>query len=91
MSDTPETEDEIRMPTMPAEYMGEAEIVDASFAKRLERERNEAKSALAEIYDAMIRYEGDVDGEAPSSHHRMMNRVRDILFKDNDQIQPANK
>jgi len=38
-----------------------------------------ARSALAELYEAMIRYEGDVDGEAPSEHHRMMDRVRAAL------------
>lgn len=33
---------------MPAEYMGEPEIVDASFAKKLERERNEARNLAEE-------------------------------------------
>jgi hypothetical protein len=40
---------------------------------------DEAHSALRELHDAMVRYEADVDGEAPSEHHRMMRRVRNVL------------
>lgn len=58
-------------------------VVCADFARRMERERNEAKEALAELYAAMVRYEVDVDGEAPPEHHRMMDRVRGILFPEN--------
>jgi hypothetical protein len=44
MSDTPETDDEIRTPEMLPGYLGEREMVDASFARRLERERDEARN-----------------------------------------------
>jgi hypothetical protein len=46
MSDTPRTDDEIRTPDMLPEYCGEAEIVDASFARQLERELNEARAKI---------------------------------------------
>jgi len=51
--------------------------------RRFERERDEALAALRELFEAMLRYEGDVDGEAPSEHTRMMDRCREILFPDN--------
>jgi hypothetical protein len=37
---------------------------------------------IAELYDAMVRYEGDVDGDATPEHHRMMERVRSVLKKE---------
>lgn len=40
---------------------------------------HELESALTELYQAMLRYEADVDGEAPSEHHRMMDRVKNVL------------
>ena len=35
--------------------------------------------SLAELHAALVRYEGDVDGEAPSEHRRMMDRAATIL------------
>jgi hypothetical protein len=46
---------------------------------RLEQQRDRLVEALDELYDAMVRYEGNNDGEAPSEHHRMMRRVRKAL------------
>lgn len=40
---------------------------------------NAVMESLAELHAAMIRYEGDVDGESPSEHRRMMDRVATIL------------
>jgi hypothetical protein len=37
------------------------------------------REALKELFDAMVRYEGDVDGDVPSHHGRMMDRVRAAL------------
>lgn len=60
MSDTPETDDEIRTPRFDFEYMGEPECVDASFARKLERERDEARSVAAVMRDkAAGREKGD--------------------------------
>ncbi len=53
MSDTPETDDEIRTPEMLPGYLGEREMVDASFARRLERERDEARR-LAEGFEQAL-------------------------------------
>ena len=83
MSDTPETNNGRRVCQDEAlpKY-----VVSADLAEKLERERNEAKGALLEIYEAMRLYEADVDGEAPSRHYRMMERVRSVLFEDNKEI-----
>lgn len=88
MSDTPETNNGRRVcqdDSLP-KY-----VVSADLAEKLERERNEAKSALLEIYEAMRLYESDVDGEAPSRHYRMMERVRSVLFKENNQDREPTK
>jgi hypothetical protein len=47
-------------------------------------ERDAALESLLEIYNAMVRYEGDVDGDAPVEHRRMMDRIRGILFSENE-------
>jgi hypothetical protein len=59
--------------------------LEIGMPRRFERERDEARAALRELFEAMLRYEGDVDGEAPSEHTRMMDRCREILFPDNAQ------
>ena len=38
-------------------------------------QRDALLEALEELHAAMVRYDGDVDGEAPSEHHQMMSRV----------------
>jgi len=50
-------------------------------------ERDAARESLLEIYNAMVRYEGDVDADAPPEHRRMMDRIRGILFSENTQAQ----
>ena len=47
--------------------------------RKLERERNAALASLAELHAALVRYEADVDGEAPSEHRRMMDRAATLL------------
>ena len=49
-------------------------------------ERDAARESLLEIYNAMVRYEGDVDGDAPPDHRRMMDRIRGILFSENNPL-----
>ena len=49
-------------------------------------ERDAARESLLEIYNAMVRYEGDVDGDAPPEHRRMMDRIRGILFSENNPL-----
>jgi len=40
---------------------------------------DELKAALQQAYDALVRYEMDVDADAPPEHRRMMLRLRDVL------------
>lgn len=54
--------------------------------RKLELERNTALKSLAELHAALVRYEGDVDGEAPSEHRRMMERAA-ALLPENDQVE----
>jgi myo-inositol catabolism protein IolC len=72
MSDTPETDDEIRTPEMPPGYLGEREIVDASFARRLERERDEAQGLLREALEELYELKGERDWwkDEPRGNHR---------------------
>lgn len=42
-------------------------------------EKYAALSLLAELHAALVQYEGDVDGDAPSEHRRMMKRAAAIL------------
>lgn len=60
---------------------GLVEEVSALTSKlaELTKDRDEARTALEDLHAAMIRYEGDVDGDAPPRHHRLMERVRDVL------------
>lgn len=60
MSDTPETENEIRTPKMYPGYLGESEIVDASFAKRLEKERNAAQNLADKLKAALHEADGQL-------------------------------
>ena len=55
----------------------------ANLAEKLERERDAARESLTELYGALVRYEADVDSEAPSEHCRMMARAREILNSEN--------
>ena len=59
--------------------MTEAQYVRANVARKLERKLDAALSSLAELHAALVRYEADVDGEAPSEHCRMMDRAAAIL------------
>ena len=45
----------------------------------LRAQRDALLEALEELHAAMVRYDGDVDGEAPSEHHQMMSRVRSAI------------
>lgn len=45
----------------------------------LEKKLDAALASLADLHAALVRYEGDVDGEAPSEHHRMMDRAAALL------------
>jgi hypothetical protein len=47
--------------------------------QQLECERDYALECLAQLHAALVRYEADVDGEAPSEHRRMMDRAASIL------------
>ena len=44
-------------------------------------ERDELLTGLKALYEAMIRYEGDVGGDAPHEHHEMMRSVAKIIAK----------
>ena len=44
-------------------------------------ERDELLAGLKALYEAMIRYEGDVGGDAPQEHHEMMRSVAKIIAK----------
>lgn len=55
------------------------ESVENEHARDLESARNAALSSLAELHKALIRYEADVDCEAPSEHNRMMERAAALL------------
>jgi len=43
------------------------------------KQRDAAMKSLAELHAALVRYESDVDGEAPSEHRRMMERAAALL------------
>lgn len=51
----------------------------------LEKQRDAALASLSELHAALVRYEGDVDGEAPSEHRRMMDRAASLL-PENDEM-----
>jgi hypothetical protein len=61
-----------------------AGVADRRLVNALERDKDAALASVAELHAAMIRYEGDVDGEAPSEHRRMMERAAALLPKNAD-------
>jgi hypothetical protein len=60
----------------------------APMVERLVSERNAALKSLAELLAALVRYEGDVDGEAPSEHRRMMDRAAALLPENDEAWHP---
>lgn len=66
--------------TPPDEYPKSCRLVDESNA-RLIAAAPELLESLETMVSAMVAYEGDVDGEAPSEHHRMMSAARTAIAK----------
>lgn len=65
--------------------LGKAQYIERelnSVRAELEKQRDAALASLAELHAALVRYEGDVDGEAPSEHRRMMNRAAQLGFRE---------
>ena len=77
MSTTPETDEVFKSIQNKPDAIIMSDLLLWSY--RLEEARNAALASLAELHAALVRYEGEVDGEAPSEHRRMMDRAAALL------------
>jgi len=63
-------------------YVGEGLFGISRCFRKLLQERNELRTSLREVYQAMVRYEMDVDEDPPCEHREMMARAKAVLEMD---------